>query len=248
MNIHRVSDDMLSQNPAQNSPQRRLLEPFTVLHSVSHIKIAGPVSERYGASIAAQVSSLGPTLTGYLDQVTEVTQKGHGSFYKRDFKDAIHSYEMAYSLFISTCLRPEAMETNWTGLHPGLDQSIFCLYVILLCNRTFADYDASIWARDAAQHSPRGNSPERQSSYAKLVYIEAIASARLGKRELAVEQLCDGLSNVSIDVYKEVRLVDLRHTARSLLEGLGGLQMLEAMGFHGLSRNSKEVKMHGGPD
>ena len=221
VNIHRASDDMLSQYPARNSPQRRLLEPFTVLHNVSHIKIAGPVNERYGASIAARMSGLGPTLTQYLNQVTEVTQKGHEHFDQNDLKRAMQAYKMAYSLLVSTCLRPKDIEINWIGFEP--EHSILDLYVILMRCRAFVHFeldeleDARIWAYDVLQHGPLRTGTEYQSSNARLVYIAAIVSARSGDRLRAVIELWHGWTYLCRDIYKDTRLVELRREALSLV-------------------------------
>lgn len=91
--VHRVSDDSLSHNPSPGSPQRRLLEPFTVLHSVPHFKIAGFASSKYCASIAARVSRMAPPVESCFDQVIELRDKCRESSDRKDFKGAVKVYK-----------------------------------------------------------------------------------------------------------------------------------------------------------
>lgn len=224
VNIHHVSQNLL---------QRRLLEPFTVLHSATHFQIAGTVNKGYSDSIAARVSSLGPTLEDYLNQVAEITQKGHEHFRHYEFKRAMQAYKMAYSLLIETCFRLETMEINCIGFYFETDHDVLEYYVLLVRSRAFVHYkldeleDARIWARDAIELGKRGISMECQSSYARLVYIKAIASARLGDRESALREMCDEMRIVCRDVVKDTRLDDLRRAAISLLKGQGGVEIMK---------------------
>ena len=232
--IHRMFDDMLTKIPAQNSPQRHLLEPLTTLHSVSHFRIAGPANSDYCASIAAQVSRVGPTVIDYFNQVIELRAKGHAYISRNDLKDAIKAYKMAFSLLISTCLRCRIVGLDWTDFHPDLPGTVVETYLALEVSLAFSHYsldeweDAHFWACNASEYGPRKN---YDNCYARLIYVKAIASARLGKHEQAIKELCEGLKFVNRELYKDKQLVAIRREARYQIKGLGGIEVLKAMGI-----------------
>lgn len=236
--IHRMCDDMLSKIPARNSPQRRLLEPFTVLHSVPHFKIAGPANTEYCASIAARVSRTGPTAGEYFNKVIELRDKGLNHLNRNDLQGAVKLIKSAYSQLITTCVRRKAVEPESAGFHPELIGAIVDTSTTLVAHLVFLHYrlddmdDTHYWACNALQYgSRRSMTTRRENLYAKLVYLKAIASARMGRQARAVEDLCEGLKAVTRDAYKDRELVAMRREARYRIKGLGGIRVLKAMGI-----------------
>lgn len=235
--IYRMLDDMLSKVPAQNSPQRRLLEPFTVLHGVPHIKIVGPANTEYCASITAQVSRMGPTIGQCFKNVIELTNKGHEHLNQNDLEGAIEVYKMAFSQLVSTCLRSRYADGRGLAPHPILHNAVVDADLILLSNLAFLHYrldrlgDAHFWACEATKFDPSSGWMQHDNYFAKLVYLKAIASTRLGKHQQAVEELCEGLRLVVREAYKDKRLLAMRREARHEIKGLGGIRLLKAMGI-----------------
>lgn len=235
--VHRMFDDMLDKIPAQNSPQRHLLEPFTILHSVPYFKIAGPANTDYCNSIAAQVSRVGPTVTEYFNQVIELRDTGHKFLSRNDVKGAIKAYKMAFSLLISTCLRREIVGPDWTDFHPELQLKIVDTCLALEVNLAFSCYsldeweDAHFWACGASDYGPRQGAMQHENCYSRIIYVKAIASARLGKHEQAIKELRDGLRFVTRESYKDKLLVAMRREAEFQIKGLGGMEVLKAMGI-----------------
>ena len=237
LTIHRMLDDMLNKTPAQNSPQRHLLEPFTILHSVPNFKIAGPANTEYCASIAAQVSRVGPTVMEYFNQVIELRDRGHGNLSRNDLKGAIKTYKMAFSLLISTCLRRNIAGPESIDFHPELQDIGVDMYLVLEVSLAFSYYsrdeweDAHFWACDASEYGPRKGAMQHENCYARMIYVKAISSARLGKHEQAIKELCEGLRFVTRESYKDKQLVAIRREARYQIKGLGGIEVLKAMGI-----------------
>lgn len=235
--IHRMFDDMLSSNPVQTSPQRRLLEPLTVLHSVAYFEITGPANTEYCASIAAQVSRIAPTVGKCFDKTMKLSHKGHTCVRQNDLKGAVKFYRMAFAQLISTCLRRHLVGTDWTAFQPGLQGAIIDTYLILLADLAFLHYtldeldDAHLWAYQATKSDLRSSRMRRQNLGAKLVYLKAMASARLGKHAQAIDELCQGLKFVTREAYKDRQLVAVRREVRYQIKGLGGITVLKAMGI-----------------
>ena len=235
--IHCMLDDMLSKNPAQTSPQRRLLEPFTLLHSVPRFKIAGPANTEYCASIAAQVSRMAPTVDEEFNNVIELRDKGHEHLGRDDLEGAVRFYRTAFSHLLSTCLRHKTVGTDWTKFYPGLPGAIMTMWLTLVANLTLLHCrlgeweEAHIWACFATRYDPRQNLMKRGNFHAKLVYLKAMSSARLSKHPQAVEELCEGLKFVTKEAYKDKQLLAMRREVRFEVKGRGGIRLLKAMGF-----------------
>ena len=235
--IYRMCDDMLSKIPAQNSPQRRLLEPFTVLQGVPNFKIVGAANTEYCASIAAQVSRIAPTIAQCFNTVIRLRDKGHELVHQNDLKGAVKVYKMAFSQLICTCLPLKNAGVQEFKAHPSLPCVIIDAYLILIANLAFLHYrldqfeDAHFWACQATEFNPRSEGMQREHFHAKLVYLKAIASARLGNHPQAAEELCEGLRLVTREAYKDKRLLAMRREARHEMKGLGGIRLLKAMGI-----------------
>ena len=60
--VHHHCHKVFSGRPASTSVQRRLLELFAALHSVSNIKITGNIDTEYKNSIIAKVGKPGPSV------------------------------------------------------------------------------------------------------------------------------------------------------------------------------------------
>lgn len=235
--IHRMCDDMLSKTPAQTSSQRRLLEPFTVLHGVSHFAITGPANTEYCASIIEQVSRMAPAVEECFSSAIELRDKGHEYVLQNDLEGAVKVYELAFSQLITTCLRCRLAGTEWLALHPELPGAIVDTYLTLVVRLAFTSYrldafeDVHLWACDATRFDPNGRAMGRENSYAKLVYLKATASARLGRHPQAVEELCEGLKLVTKEAYRDKQLLAMRREMRYQIKGLGGIRLLKAMGI-----------------
>ena len=230
--IHRMFDDVLCKNPAQNSPQRRLLEPFTVLHSVPHCEIAGPANTEYCASIATRISRMPPTAEDRLDEVTKMMDKGREETNLENFEGALKIYKMTLHRLFSTC---KLFRTDPTLVHTGKHFDSMNIHLDLLFSFAFLHYklnefeDAHFWACHVLKCRVAGLM-RHEDSYAITVYIKAIASVRLGEHHRAVEELCEGLKAVSREAYKHNALIELRNEAKHHLQALGGIKLFRAMG------------------
>ena len=77
---------LLSRIPALSSPQHHLLKSFTVPHSVPHFEIAGPTNRENRTSIAAQNVCMASTVGGCLDEVIDLSDKGHEKHIRKDLE------------------------------------------------------------------------------------------------------------------------------------------------------------------
>lgn len=235
--VHRMFDDMLTNNPARTSAQHRLLEPFTVLHSIPQFEITGTANLEYCAQVAAKVSRVPPTLKESQARVLELRDKGHEYARQSDLRSAIEFYKMAISMLITTCDESKIADPdeNFDKWQHVLGYTYFDLEGCLAHSHYGLDEleEAHFWACEATTpiKSNRGKPELYEKCYAKLVYLKAIASARLDKRPQAVEELCEGLKDVSKEVYKDQHLVEMRRYARYQINVLGNMTVPKAMGF-----------------
>ena len=233
--IHRMFDDMLTKNPASASPQRRLLEPFTDLHSVRHFEIAGPANTEYCASIAAQVSRVAPTEEECFNKVLELSDRGYEKSSRNDLEGAVKFYKMAFCHLMSTCLLARTLRTNPTEFFPGRQRSLWDTYQTLQANLALVHYwldefeDAHYWARNATLSGPTGDKMGSEISYAKLFYFMARASVRLGRQPRATEELCKGLGVLTKKTYKDEQLVQGRREVMDAITGKDSGRLLNAM-------------------
>ena len=246
--VHRLFDNTLNQSSTGSSLVRRLLEPFTVLHSVPHFKIAGPIKREYYANIVAQVSRSAPTLEEWFDIGIALREKSFEQLRQKNFKGAAETSRMAISQFTSSCSRETVAGTVWTTLSPYQQATINDAYVDVIANLALAYYslenceDAHFWAWFATEAIPRNSTMRRMGLYAQLVYMKAMVAAYLGHKAYAVKELCEGLNVVDTEIYEIHKELDWwRREVNARLQPEGGLRLLEAMGY--LSR--EDFGLHG---
>ena len=235
--VHRLFDYMLNKTPKGSSGLRRLLEPFTVLHSVPHFNIAGPVDISLCANIAAQVSRRAPTLEEWFDSGVALREKSYEQCRQKDFKGAAETCRMAVSHLVSSCSRDTVAGIEWTTLSPELQAAINDTYIDVIAHLALAYYnlqsheDAHFWSWFATEAIPRNSTMKSMNLYAKLVYLKALSTAHLGYVDRAVGELCEGLSVVGKEVYDgDKELGWWREEAKARLKSRGGLRLLRAMG------------------
>ena len=236
--VRRLFDYMLNQSSTGSSLVRRLLEPFTVLHSVPHFKIAGPVNREYCANIVAQVSRKGPTLEEWFDLGNALREKSFEELRRKNFRGAAETSRLAISHFTSSCSRETVAGTEWTTLSLGQQAAINNAYVDVIANLALAYYsleiceDAHFWAWFATDAIPRNSTMRRMNLYATLVYLKAMVAAHLGHEAYAVEELCEGLKVVDTEIYERHKELDWwRREVKARLQSEGGLRLLRAMGY-----------------
>ena len=238
--VHRLFDDTLSHNVSPSSPQRRLLEPFTVLHSVPRFEIAGSVNSKYCASIATRVSRAAPPVEKCFDQVLESRDKGRESVGRNDLKGAVKVYKMAISQLIYSYIPRTVQDHEWARLHPQQCQTAIDTRFTLLADLALLHYrleeleDAHFWARTASSYGHTSGTLQSEMLYAKLVYLQAMASTRLGDHQQGADELRSGLRLVRKAVYEDDELVQWRMQARTQIWGgwgEGTVTLFEAMGI-----------------
>ena len=236
--VHRLFDHMLNQSSTGSTLVRRLLEPFTVLHSVPHFKIAGPVNREYCADIVAQVSRKAPTLEEWFDVGLALRKKSFEQLRQEDFKGAAETSRMAISHLTSSCSLETVAGVEWTALSPDQQAAINDTYVDVIANLALACYhlenceDAHFWSWFATESIPRNTTMRRMGLYAQLVYLKAMVAAYLGYEVYAVEKLCEGLKVVDVAIYEEHKELDWwRQEVKARLESKGGPRLLRAMGY-----------------
>ena len=236
--VHRLFDYMLNPPSTGSSFARRLLEPFTVLHSVPNFQIAGPINKEYCANIVAQVSRRAPTLEEWFDVGIALREKSFEQLRQQNFKGAAETSRMAVSHFTSSCSREAVAGTEWMTLSPDEQATINDSYVDVIVNLALAYYslenceDAHFWAWFATEATPRNSTMRRMNLYVQLVYLKAMVAAHLGHEEYAVEELCEGLKVVDTEIYEKHKELDWwRQEVKTRLESEGGLGLLSAMGY-----------------
>ena len=236
--VHRLFDYMLNPPSTGSSFARRLLEPFTVLHSVPHFEIAGPINGEYCANIVAQVYRRAPTLKEWFDSGIALREKSFEQLRQANFKGAAETSRMAISHFTSSCSRDTVAGTEWTTLSPDQQIAINDAYVDVVANLALACYnlenceDAHFWAWFATEAIPRNSTMRRMGLYTQLVYMKATVVAYSGHKAYAVEELCEGLKVVDTEIYEEHKELDWwRQEVKARLQSEGGLRLLSAMGY-----------------
>ncbi len=87
------------------------------------------------------------------------------------------------------------MEIDWAVFHPKLKADNVNTKLTLVANLADLNYrldelkDAHVWACHDTHLDPREGTMKLEKLFAKLVFLKAIASARLGKHPQAVEKL-----------------------------------------------------------
>ena len=239
--VHRFFDLLFNQSSTGSTLVRRLLKPFTVLHSVPHFKITGPINSinrEYCTNIIAQVSRKAPTLEEWFDIGLALREKSFEQLRQSNFKGAAETSRMAISHLISSCSQETVAGTEWTSLSPEEQAATNDTYVDVIANLALAYYHlencdgAHFWAWFATMSIPRNSTMRRMGLYAMLVYIKAMVLAYLGQKAYAVEELLEGLKVVDASVYEEHKELDWwRQEVKARLQSVGGPKLLRAMGY-----------------
>ena len=234
VNVHRTFGDALSECPTTRSPQARLLGPFTALDSIPYVEIRGSVNTKYCASIAARICRMAPTVEECFDQITKLKREGNERCHRHDLEGAIVFYKKAFSQLSCDYCPRTLFRPDWVELHPkqfkianGRVHHIMTQLAVLHYNLQQFE-DAHFWACRGTYIGPGVQTVQLGKPFAKLIYIKAIASIKLGDYRKGVDGLCDGLNLVNGNVYQHEDLVRLRMQARRQV-GLDR-RALEAMG------------------
>lgn len=237
--VYRNFDGALIDDPAPSSPQRRLLEPLTALPSASYLEFSGSVNMKYCAKIAARVSRTAPTIEECFVEAIQLMDKGLGNIARNDLKSAVEAYKMAY-IHLSHFYIPRIAPFR------ARRRTDFDIRMTLRANLAFAHYtleefeDAHFWALDAIRLGPRKATLHWETLHAKTVYVQAIASTRLGNYKQGVDELCNGLRLVRQEVYVDEGFVQWRMRARTQIKGRDGgdkVRLLRAMGIEEYDRS-----------
>lgn len=246
--VHRNLEGALSDEPAPSSPQRRLLDPLTVLHSAPNFEFAGYVNMKYCANIAARVSRTAPSIEECLVEVIQLMDKGQGDIARNHLRSAVDVYKMAYIQLVYFCIPRRANRHSWVAQHPEQQLTVRDIRFTLRANLAFVHYtleefeDAHLWAWHACDAHPSFSKDKLRwkTLHAKLVYLQVLASTRLGKDQQGVDELCSGLKDARHEVYKDKELVQWRMQARAQIKGRDegdNVRLLRAMGIEGHDRN-----------
>ena len=151
--IHRDFAGPQFHNKIPSLAQRRLLEPFTVLHSVPNFysvpnfQIVCPAHRAYCDSIIARVSRRAPTASEYIDRIGELTNVGHVKVaVDNDPKGAIEAYKMAFSELMYA---PGVGAYSCSRKQRGLLSSLYIELLMDIANsyRSLREYEEALsWA------------------------------------------------------------------------------------------------------
>ena len=232
--VHRAYDD------APSLPQRRLLEPFTVLYNSLNFEIVGSVSPEYGANVVARVSRPSPTMEERFDEIADLQRKGRRHFIRKDFEGAMECYRIAYAQLNYSIVPRMVLRPDWVALHPDKKNKAYITRLALRYDLAASNFqvrefnEARYWIYHPRlldwQLRPWNWEPLRVS----VVYLRAAASAFLGESQRGVRELWFGLGSVRPEVY-EVEVVSYwRDLARSVIRGAteyDDQRILTLMGF-----------------
>ena len=225
--VYRKFDDISGNDRAPTLLQHRLLDAFTVLHGAPHFEIVGPVSSTYCSKIAAQVSRVVPPVEECFAEIVELWRAGRREFDRHDLRSAVKLYKMAYAQLMYSYFPRTVMRRNWAALHPGTERVALASEVLSRAQVAFLHFsleefdDAYFWASSPPLNDRITDMFGWERLQAKVVYLRALASVRLGNRQRGVKELCDGLGFVMKEVYRYKCLVNWRGCACRRL-GLGG--------------------------
>ena len=248
--IHRSFEDTSIDDQAPNLPQRRLLEPFTVLHDTPNFEIVGSVSSAYCTSIAAQVSSMSPTKMACFRQIVQLCEEGRKEANRNDLQGAIILHKSAFAQLHYFYFPRLLFLRHRRVLNTDMAHYAFVIRAIIRANLAEYHYklgeheDATFWARYNTPFDRNLFNTDLMETHARLIYIEALSSFLLHNREKAVELIFNGLKSVRPDVYQDKRVVRLRTQAWLLMRGAGeaeDMRLLRALGGLGCVNHWKRI-------
>lgn len=249
--VHRNLQGALSDDPAPNSPQRRLLEPLTLLYGAPHFEFASFVNEKYCARIAVRVSCTAPTIKECLDEVFQLMHKGEGDIDRNHLRSAVDILKMAYSQLVYFYIPRTTKRSSWVAHHPERERRVLLMVIRTRIGGELASLhytleqleDAHFWALDhihTIHCVPSRDTLHWDILHAKAVYLQAMASARSGNHQQGVDELCSGLEDVRREVYEDKELVQWRMEAKAQIKGRDEgdrVRLLRAMGIEDDDRN-----------
>ena len=249
--IHRTFEDTSIDDQTPNLPQRRLLEPFTILHGTPDFEIVGSVSSAYCTSIAAHVSRMSPTAEVFFDGIFELWEKGCKAWWEDDPSGAIKFHKIAFA-HLHYFYFPRMFRIQDQGaLHPHTEYVAYAARLNIRSNLANLHFslkrfeDASFWACFGALYEwEKMKTLDWTQVRAELIYVAAISSVLLHDRKKAVEIICGGLKSMRTDVYQDKELVKYRKNAWLLMRGGGeaeDLRLLQALGVSGWNDHWNQI-------
>ena len=185
--FHEYKFKISVHRPLDNSPRssqflHRLLEPFTILHSLSHFDIVCPTNRQYCTSIATQVSRPPPTQSEVVGTVAMFENTGYHHLARNDFQRAIKYYKLAFAQHMYPfCPQQRVMQPSDRPLHEQQDliAETTCMLPAALSNAHFEarEYnDALYWAVLALANRPPGDDTPRKweiNAYLARLMVQA---------------------------------------------------------------------------
>ena len=249
--VHRRFEDTSIDDQAPNLPQRRLLEPFTVLHETPHFEIVGSVSSAYCTSIAAHVSRMCPTVKTFFDGFFLLWGKGRKAWSEADLRGAVIFHKMAFAQLQYFYFPPMFKMQDRGAFYPRRDYYAYAARLkiredlAILHFRLKEFEDAIFWACYGVLYEKEKMITLYWTQvHAKLVYVAAISTVLLHDRKKAVEMICSGLESIRPDVYQHQELVKFRKHAWLLMRGAGeaeDLRLLRALGVSGWTDDWNQI-------
>ena len=239
--IHRSYEGTSIDDQAPNLPQRRLLEPFTVLHDIPEFEIVGSVSSAYCTRIAAQVSRMSPTMAMCFKGIAQLGYRGQKEADRNNFRGAIALNKMAFAQLHYFFL-PRIFKLRDQGaLRPRAEYVTYRIRLNIRANLAILHYrleeweDAAFWACNLPRYELDLLKMLRwKPTHAILVYIAAISCVLIDKREKALEWIHWGLKSMPQDVYQDRVIATLRRRAWLLMRGGGEAEDQRLLGAFGL--------------
>ena len=226
--IHRSFEGSSIDDQAPNLPQRRLLEPFTVLHDIPEFEVVGSVSSAYCTSIAAQVSRMSPTMVTCYKGIAQLGDRGQKEADRNNFRESIALHKMAFARLHYFFLPRMTKMRDRGALLPGAESVTYRTRLNIRANLASLHYrleeweDAKFWASNWARYELEIlKTLPWKLIHAKLVYIAAISSVLIDKREKALKWIYWGLKSVTPDIYQDREIFTLRKRAWWLMRGGG---------------------------
>ena len=219
VNIHHQSNEDLSIEPRSNSVQRRLLEPFTSLHSVLDFTITGQVNTEYANSIIVRAMSPAPRVEETVDRVMSMTPEARNLSDRGHHGQAIDKHKSALIQTFTRSRYLTAENVLQEGLLAGRTESFAFGYLevmlksrVAMCHAELDEWEETqFWACDATftRLFP--------TKYAEAVYLIAwMVDAESNKAVHILEPLVEKLNDTLQDeLYADRDLSALEKNMRS---------------------------------
>ena len=230
--IHHQFNEDLSIEPRSTSIQRRLLEPFTGLHSVLDFTITGHVNMGYANNVIAKATSPAPDVEETVDRVMSMTREARDLSDRGHHVQAIDKYKSALVQAFKRTRYLTAENVLQKGLLAGRIESFAFRYLeimlkskIAMCHAKLDEWEEThYWVSDATctKFFP--------IEYAEVFYRMAwVVEAESNKAVQDLETLIDELNNTpEEDLYVDWNFGRLKEKMRSK-EGMDSLRDLKAV-------------------